>query len=376
MKILIDFTQIPLQKVGVGVYALNLVARLHALDRLNTYVILAQDDDRALDRITADNFRIIRVKSAFFRKLIFRFIMEQVYIPLLVFRYRIDLCHSVHYSFPVLAPCKKIVTICDMTFFKHPEYHVPGKIIYFRFFIWLSSVFADDIIAISQSTINDFHDAFSYAKHKGHVVYLGKDNRFKPESDPAKIHPIKLALGIKKEYFLFIGTLEPRKNIARIIEAFHMVLRSSKKYQLVVAGKKGWYYDNIFRLVESLDLQNDVLFTGFLNEDDKPLLLAGAKAFIYPSLYEGFGIPILEALACAVPTITSNISSMPELSGNAAILINPLQVEELCEAMNTVITNESVVHELQQKSIEQAKKFTWDRTARETITVYQLVVQS
>lgn len=370
MKILIDFSQIPVQKAGVGVYALNLITKLYELDKINNYFIVVQDDDNSLDFIDGNNYKLIKIKAKFFRKLILRFFMEQFYLPYLTIKHKIDLVHSLHYSFPLLSPAKKLVTLCDMTFFKFPRSHVLIKRIYFRFFINLIPIFAYEIIAISKSSLDDFREIFPKWKNKGRVVYLGKSDSFRPNLNRERIEKIKGLFGITKEYLLFIGTIEPRKNIKNLVLAFHKLLNTGENYQLVIAGKKGWYYEEVFELINELGLKENVIFTGFMDEKDKPYLIAGAKIFIYPSIYEGFGIPVLEAIACGIPTITSNVSSLPEVSGDAALFAGPSDSVELCMCMKKLINDGALYQRLKQKSVEQAEKFTWDKTALGTLAVY------
>ncbi len=371
MKILIDFSQIPLEKVGVGVYASNLLAKISQLDQKNNYYVLMQDDEDLASAIKNNkNFKIIKVKSQFFRKFILRCFLEHIYIPYLAIKYKITLIHSLHYSFPVLAFTKKVVTVHDLTFFKFPESHTFIKRHYFRSFIYLAAFFADKIITDSNSTSMDFLQRFKINSQRIKTIYLGKDELFKPNLDESKIEAVKSKYNITKDYFLFLGTIEPRKNIKNLILAFDKLLKENNNYQLVIAGKKGWDYEGIFSLVEELHLGSKVIFTGFIDEKDKPYLICGAKIFIYPSIYEGFGIPVLEALACGVPTITSNISSLPEVAGNAAMLINPLNMEELYSSIKKLLNDDGIYTQLRHHSIEQARKFSWEKTAQETIGVY------
>lgn len=374
MRILIDYSQVPLQKTGVGVYALNLITKIYEEDKKNIYYILVQDDDDSLCFIRGGYFKLIKVKSKIFRKILFRVILEQFYIPYLMLRYKIDLLHSLHYSFPLISPGKRIVTVHDMSFFAYPETHVFIKRYYFRFFLFMASFFAEKIITVSKSTTNDFLGFFKNAdKSRMHVVYHGKSELLRPDSDKGRIKEIKSKFKINKAYLLFLGTIEPRKNIRSLIIAFSKFLQGNKDYLLVIAGKKGWYYRETFKLVEELNLGKDVVFTGFINEKDKPFVIAGAKIFIYPSIYEGFGIPVLEALACGVPTITSNVSSLPEIAGNAALLVNPLDPDELYLKIKDLIDNDALYSELKEKSINQAKNFNWKNAALETISVYNSV---
>lgn len=370
MKIFIDFTQVPLQKVGVGVYALNLVSAIYRLDNKNIYYIIMQDDDESLNFINDPRFKIIKVKAMFFRRFIFRFLLEQAYIPYLAVKYKIDTVHSLHYSFPLFSSARRIVTIHDMTVFEIPERHIFLRICYLKLFICLASLFADKIITDSRSTLDDFVKRFRRARNKAQVIYLGKSALFTHSLDKAEIDRVKGKYKIKQKYFLFLGTIEPRKNVKNIILAFHKFLQDNGEFQLVVVGRKGWHFSEVFTLVEGLGLNGRVKFTGFIEENDKPYLIAGARVFIYPSAYEGFGIPVLEAIACGVPTITSNVSSLSEIAGDAVLFVNPENIEELYLNIKKLVEDTALYGIMKQKSIEQAKKFSWENTASETIRVY------
>jgi len=370
MKILIDFTQIPLEKAGVGVYALNQLNEICRLDGKNFYYVLAQDDEKSLDFTNCDNFKIIKVKSSLFRRFVLRSLLEQIYIPYLALKYKIDIVHSLHYSFPVFLHAKKVVTLPDMTVFKMPKRHLISKVLWFRSFIYMAAFLADKVICISRSTQKDFLEKFNFAEKRTQVIYLGKSSLFRPDLTAEEMRQVREKYRINSNYLLYLGTIEPRKNIKNIILAFNKFLEEGNDYQLVIAGKKGWGFEEIFSLVEELHLNSKVVFTGFIDEKDKPYLICGAKIFIYPSIYEGFGIPVLEALACGVPTITSNISSLPEVAGDAALFVEPSSVDDIYSKINKLLNDRALYTQLKQRAVEQASKFSWEKTAQDTIRVY------
>ena len=374
MNVLIDFTQIPLQKVGVGVYALNLVKKIAKLDYENKYYIIIQDDEHSLDDIENRNFKFLSIQSKIFRKLIFRFFLEQFLIPYIAVKNKIDIIHSMHYSLPLFTPgVKRVVTIHDMTFFKFPQYHELIKKYYFRFFTCLAAKLADKVITISESTKKDFLTITSAKKNKVALIYLGKENWSHCTFTTEKTEFVKDKYGIKGQYLLFVGTIEPRKNLVKLINAYKKVLKVEKKYQLVIGGKKGWGYKEIYRKIDDLRLDDEIIFTGFIEEADKPYIIKGAKVFLYPSLYEGFGIPVLEALTLGVPTITSNVSSMPEIAGDAAFLVNPTDEKAIYFAIKQLLGNRKLYQNYKEKSIAQASKFSWTKTASKTIELYHSI---
>lgn len=372
MNILIDFSQIPILKKGVGVYGWNLIRNLKS-DPKTHYFILIQNDDNSLDDCDGELKTLIKVNGKKFRKFHNRFLLEQLYIPYLTIKYKIDVIHSLHYSFPLMAPAKKIVTVCDMIFYKYPELHLKSKVFYFQFFIWLTSFFADKVICISKATEKDYLLHFRCSSNLTSVVELGKDDTYHPDISDYDVSCVMSKYGIAGKYILFIGTLEPRKNITNLLLAFFKLIEDGCELFLVIVGSKGWHFEPIFLLVKQLNLQSRVIFTGFVDESEKPALLVGAKIFAYPSFYEGFGIPVLEALACGVPTVTSNLSSMPEVAGDAALLVNPNSVEDIYNALARLNNDELLCENLRQKGLIQAKQFSWEMTAGKTISIYNYV---
>lgn len=372
MKILIDFTQIPLQKVGVGVYAMSLLKEISKIESdASYYVLVLEDDNEVIELLAGSNkFEIIFVNKSF-RNFLLRFWLEQLYIPFLMLKFKINVLHSLHYSFPLMPmKVKKVVTLHDMTFFLYPEFHKEIKTHFFRIFIKLSLKFTDKIICVSKSTRADVINYFKIEgdlQEKLTAIPLGSD--FKVDDfDKNNVDVLKTYNLETKGYFLFVGTIEPRKNLKSIIEAYSML--DDRSLDLVIVGKKGWYYDDIFEMVNKLNLENKIVFTGFITETKKKVLIYNSCFFIYPSFYEGFGIPILEAMSFGIPCITSNISSMPEVAGDTAILIDPHNVKEIHDAMFLLMNDIDKRMFLGEKSIEQAKKFTWQEMTSKTVEVY------
>jgi glycosyltransferase involved in cell wall biosynthesis len=180
---------------------------------------------------------------------------------------------------------------------------------------------------------------------------------------------------LPEQFILSLGTIEPRKNLASLLEAYRVLRNQGSDLGLVIVGKKGWLYEGFFHRLRELGLENEVLFTGFVPDEDLPAICSAAELFVFPSLYEGFGLPVLEAMACGAPVITSNVSSLPEVAGNAALLVDPASVRELTEAMAAVLQDEELRTSLQSKGPKQAARFSWEKAARETLAVYQSVLK-
>jgi glycosyltransferase involved in cell wall biosynthesis len=231
---------------------------------------------------------------------------------------------------------------------------------------------ADTIITISQFSKSEIVKYLAVPKEKIVVMPCGVDFEFfRPDYSTEEIQTIKDKYSINSDYILYLGTLEPRKNIEKLIDAYQLLKsRNNDIPKLVIAGRKGWQYNSIFQKVNEYRLINDIIFTGYLSEQDTPVLMKGAHAFVFPSIYEGFGMPPLEAMACGTPVITSNVASLPEVVGDAALLVNPFSVESIAEAIGKIIQDECLRTSLSQKGLIHASSFSWDRSAKIVLDVY------
>ncbi len=231
-------------------------------------------------------------------------------------------------------------------------------------------------IAISANTKQDAVKWFKVDPNKIKVIYGAASSRYCLIKNTEQINKILTKHQLPNKFILTVGTLEPRKNHKRLIEAYNHLInyRNLADFKLVMVGKKGWYYDEIFAKVKQLKLEKKVIFTDYLPDDDLPYLYNAATCFVYPSLYEGFGLPVIEAMACGCPVITSNISSLPEVVGEAAILVNPYNSDEIARALAEVLTNSSLRYKLRRDGLKQAQKFSWARTATEILDLFGSLV--
>ena len=373
LNILIDTTCITRKKAGVGIYAKNLVHHILSSNSDIRLYLLVQDDDPDFDYSERSQVTVIIVPARIFRFVPLRLLLEQLFIPFLVVKHKISIVHSLHYSFPLLHPgAKQVVTFHDMTSFTMREVHVPLKALYYRFFIRAAIRLADKLIFVSHSAQQDCAAMFHLRKQTGTVIHLGKADTFTPSL--ASRAAVRHKYNLPPIFLLYIGTIEPRKNLVRLVSAFASISNLQKDCVLVIAGMKGWMYEDLFKKVRDLNIESRVIFTGFVSEEDKLDLIQAATVFVYPSLYEGFGIPVLEAMACGIPTITSNISSLPEIAGNAALLVDPTREDEIAAALNRLLSSPDLRRDLSKKSILQAALFTWDKTATLTMNTYRSLV--
>jgi glycosyltransferase involved in cell wall biosynthesis len=284
-----------------------------------------------------------------------------------------DITHFYNNVIPCGVRGKKVVTIHDLTYKAHPETMDPALKTFMDKNLTISLGRADKIVTVSEFSKGEIIKYFAVDPSRIVVIpnAVNTDNYF-PITDKKILAQCKEKYSTGGEYFLYLGTLEPRKNIGCLIEAYHVLKQKIPDTpRLLLGGKKGWLYEPIFKKVKTLGLEKDVLFLGYVPDEDVAPLMCGAVAFVFPSLYEGFGVPPLEAMACGVPVLTSNCSSLPEVAGDAALLVDPLQVEDIAAGLERLLTDKSLRAELSGKGLERAKQFTWKRAASLTLEMYQ-----
>jgi glycosyltransferase involved in cell wall biosynthesis len=262
---------------------------------------------------------------------------------------------------PPIHPRASLVTVHDLGYRHFPEAHPPLQRLYLDLTTRWNARAAAHILADSQATKADLVTHYATPPDRISVAYPGYDQTLVPTRDLAKIEATKSRYTITGDYFLYLGTLQPRKNLARVIDAFATI---KTKAALVLAGKRGWLYDDLFRHVRQLGLEKRVIFPGYIAEEDKADLLSGASAFVFPSLYEGFGLPVLEAQACGCPVITSTTSSLPEVVGDGALLVDPRNSSAIADAMQRIATDPTLSESLVERGFINARRFSWTTCAQ------------
>lgn len=373
MRILIDSSQIPVARTGVGVYAEHLIREIAALLRPEDMLfVLVQDDDELLlhDIAAQPNVRAIRLRSHFFRSRLLLAFYEQIFLPWVLLYCRIDLIHSLHYTFPFLCPCSRIVTLHDMTFFLWPQMHTRARRIVMPFFIKMALRHAEAILFVSKATRKDAEALFGKGVNLRFVTPLGVDRAYFNRPPDETIASTLSLLKIQKPYVLFLGTLEPRKNVIRLVEAFEHVGQQYHSHTLVIAGGLGWHFEAALQFIENSSMKARIHRLGYVSKQHKHELLAGCDLLAYPSLYEGFGLPVLEGMAAGVPVVTSNVSSLPEVVGDAAATVDPSSKEQISNALELVLSDKIYGDWLRKAGKARAREFTWERTARMTYAAY------
>lgn len=371
MRIGIDATALPAELYGAGNYIVQLAHALPRVDSSNAYIFFVKSSQSALFDPTCAEVVPILVGSR-----ISRIAWEQMQLPALARQHRLDVLHSPHYTMPLTKPCPSVVTLHDMTFSLYPELHLWYKRLFFNSMIPLAVRRADALIAVSASTRADTIRLLHAAPEKIFSIPYGIDPAFHPIAAAATLSGTRAKYHLPEKFVLYVGNLEPRKNLPALVRAFASIAASHRDTKLVLAGSRGWKDAPVFAAVNKLGLTDVVLFPGFIPQADLPAVYSLARAFVYPSLYEGFGLPVLEAMACGLPVITSNLSSLPEIVEDAGILIDPRSERELADALRQILTDGALHERLASRGLKRAAKFSWERTARETLAVYQRAAQA
>jgi glycosyltransferase involved in cell wall biosynthesis len=297
-------------------------------------------------------------------------------LPLYARRSRLALFHGTNYNLPLWNSCPTVVTIHDLSLLLHPGTHPENLVHRARRRLPVMTRLATRIITDSESVKREICEHLNVPPEKITSVALAPREVFQPVAEHAA-RETRQRLGVSDEFILFVGTVEPRKNLVTLVRAFEDMLRNTDlKPQLVIAGQRGWLNDELFALIEKAAFSKYILFTGYLTDEDLRALYSSCRAAIYPSLYEGFGLPPLEAMACGAPVITSRIPVIMETSAQAARLVNPIDVQALTAALVELLKDADARAQLARAGLKRAAEYTWARTARETLAVYAEAVES
>ncbi|MDQ1284311.1 MAG: Mannosyltransferase B-like protein [Patescibacteria group bacterium] len=372
--------------IGVGHYTYQLIRYLLEIDKENEYVIFFDFRVREKD---IKKFSRPNVKIKFYPFSDYKKYLPGAYNEILgtatLVREKLDVLHATSpmSRIPAAYRGKMVVTFHDMAAYKVPEVFPRVKRAKTKATMNLMAGKADKIIAVSESTKKDICETFHCPSERVSVIYSGFDKRFFEESKVAREKVLeKYGINGEKKYILFLGTLEPVKNITRLFEAFKIFkencLKNSSKcaHKLVIAGKNGWLASEYKQIAKDLVIAKDVIFTGYIIGDELVPLFKNADFFVMPSLYEGFGTTVLEAFATGTPAIVSGVSSIPEVAGDAAMLIDPRNTQEIADAMLKFAADENLKNEYREKGKKQVDKFNWEKTARETLDVYKNLLKN
>ncbi|MDX2141054.1 MAG: glycosyltransferase family 1 protein [Chloroflexota bacterium] len=370
--IAIDYTPAYEQGGGIGRLTRELITTLGRQHDENQYRLFVAGAQRTqLPTAPAPRFewRPTRITPVNLARL-----WHRLHLPLLVetFTGQVDLYHATDFTLPPTLPgTRTLLTVHDLSFVRVPETASPRLKAYLDVVVPRSCRRADHILADSQATKDDLVELYQLPSDKITVLLSGVDARFQHVADRQMRAAVREKYKLGQQPYIFaIGTVQPRKNYSRLIEALAQLRERGQDLMLVIAGGKGWLEDPIYQTLDTLRLRDQVRFIGFADDADLPALYSEARCLAFPSLYEGFGLPILEAMACGTPVITSNVSSMPEAAGDAALLVSPTDVNAITAALAQVLSNDNLRQSLVERGYRQATRFTWDTSARQLQSVY------
>lgn len=372
MRIAIDLSPALHQKAGLGRYARTLAEHLVALDCGNEYVAFAYGRnarDRLPRSLQALSFANIPLDVRPWRMGVW--LGHALGLSLDRVLPRVDIFHATEHLLPPLKNARTVFTLHDLIFQFFPEFHLPLN----RWFLQNAMPHflrrADAIIAVSECTKRDAVQLYGVPPEKIAVIHEGVDPALRPVTDPNLIAAARARYAQHQPFLLFLGTIEPRKNIPALVDALQILRARGFPHRLLIAGRRGWLYQGVFEHVRQVGMEGEVDFLDYVPDEDLPALFAACEAFVFPSLYEGFGLPPLEAMACGAPVVCSNTSSLPEVVGEAALCVNPRDAGEMAAAVERVIHDARLRDELRAKGLVQAARFSWERAARDTLQVYQ-----
>jgi glycosyltransferase involved in cell wall biosynthesis len=369
LRIAIDYTPALRQRAGIGRFTRSLVEALVDVDHTNHYTLFNAGGP-AVGRSWPPN---VVPRSVAVAPRTLTVAWHRLHLPLPVERFvgECDIYHSTDYTLPPRARAAGIVTIHDLSFLRYPQFADRDLAAFLRREVPRSVAHATHVLADSESTKRDLIELLDVPSSKVSVVPGGVDATFHPVRDTHRMEEVRQRYGLPERFILFVGTIEPRKNLARLISAYALLRRGrSIALGLVLAGGRGWLSEDIFERVEKEQLADSVRFTGYVPEEDLPALYSMADLFVFPSLYEGFGLPPLEAMACGTPVVVSNNSSLPEAVGEAAVLFDAGDEDALARAMALVLDDALLQARLRKLGLQQAKRYNWSDSAGLLLEAY------
>lgn len=355
-----------LHDFGIGTYIRNLLKQLARLDGDTDFVLLCRPEDRASLSLLGENFRPVTETASNYS------VSEQVRVPLALRREGVSLFHAPHYVLPLLVRCRSVVTIHDCIHLMFPQY-LPNRaaLAYARASIGIAAQRATRVMTVSESSKRDILRFVDAPPEKIDVIYNAYDDRFAVEPREEDVVRVRERFQLHDEFVLYAGNVKPHKNLERLIQAFHLVRqRGLDHLKLIVIGDEVSKYAALRRAVHRYQLHKYVRFLGYLPEETLAVMYRLAGVFVFPSLYEGFGLPPLEAMASGTPVVTSNVSSLPEVAGDAALLVDPYDPGSIADGIHTVLTDEAARRELRRKGIERARDFSWETSVRRIRNIY------
>ena len=361
------------EKAGVGHYTFYLVKNLLGIDKKNEYVLFFDHRFPNTKEFKQKNVKIVHFPFSQYKKYM-PYGYAHLIVSAVISRENLDIFHAPANTIPLSLDIPSVLTVHDLAIYKHPSWFPPKQNFSTKYLVPRSVKKAKKIISVSNSTKKDLKSVFKAKEKDIKVIYEGFEKEKKISQN--KINKVKRKFRTGDNFVFYIGTVEPRKNLDLLVRAFDNLVCSDHKkykdYKLIIAGQKGWKFDKFFSAVKKVKCGR-VHYINYVTHEEKVALLSSATCFAFPSLFEGFGLPVLEAMSLGTPVITSDVSSLPEVAGKAAVLVNPKQVKSIEKALSQVLRLKTKRTSLIKKGKKQAKIFSWKKCARETLKVYQQV---
>ena len=370
MKVGILTDSMDKKKAGLGVYTKNLVENILKIKKDIYLIHYDTNADESVKKIYKEGKEIVIPLPKIHPKMTSWLYVK---LPLSLRELELDILHEpgiVRPSILYSSGFKKIITIHDLVPLIFPNTTSLFDIVNLKVVQMLKRNI-DAVIVPSENTKRDVIKFFRIPNDKIKVIPYGRDERFRLIKDREELENVRLKYKLPDKFVLFVGTLEPRKNIKNLIKAYYKLKKKGIRHKLVIVGKRGWKYKQIFDVWKSLDLGGDVMFVDYVENEYLPFIYNLADLFVYPSLYEGFGLPPLEAMACGCPVVVSNTSSLPEVVGDAGIKVDPYNIDEIADAMYKILINDDLKDELVKRGLKRAKLFSWEKAAKETLKMYE-----
>jgi glycosyltransferase involved in cell wall biosynthesis len=361
MRIAIDARLVSYIQGGTSRYTVSLVRAMAALRSTHELVVL-EGRKPELDPGWPHGVERRRLRTPPHHR------YEQFTLPIELLALGADLLHSPDFIPPFQRPCRSVITIHDLAFLRYPQLLTAESTRYYEQ-VGRAVASADQVIAVSEATLRDILDLLKATPAKVTVVYEAAGAECVP-LPTTELAAHRERLGLPERFVLFVGTIEPRKNLPVLLKAFARVWHDLH-VPLVIAGRNGWLYEEVYRTRESLGLGSEVMFVGPVDSGQLVYYYNCATCLVLPSLYEGFGLPVLEAMACGTPVVVSNVSSLPEIVGDAGVAVDPSDVDGLAVAITKVLSESELSSHLSQQGLQRSRRFSWDRAARETLAVYR-----
>lgn len=368
MRIGIDARLVYYRQAGISQYTLSLLEEFAAIDQDDEFIVFQSRKDRTT-LVNQPNFR----RRSLWTPPHHRF--EQLLLPLEISMVDLDVLHSPDFIPPFRRNCKSVITIHDLNFLLYPHFLTPESASYYGQ-IDQAVHNCDHIIAVSESTKRDIVRLTGAPEGKITVVYEAANPIYRPLQDKRLCQQVKEKFDIQTDYILFVSTIEPRKNVPTLLMAYKQLLDHYRvDVNLLLGGEKGWLFDEVFTLAEKLGLRERARFLGRVSPEDLLGLYNAAQLLVHPAFYEGFGLPPLEAMACGTPVVVSNTSSLPEVVGDAALLVDPTDVDGMAVAMWRLLSDEALRQQMSEKGLKRARLFSWRKAALETLEIYRRLAE-